>query len=58
MGQVGKFICVGLNYRDHAVEAGVAVPDEPVLFMKATSAICGPNDAIVGEQNHDLVGYE
>jgi len=55
---VGKFICVGLNYRDHAVEAGVAVPDEPVLFMKATSAICGPNDAIVGEQNHDLVGYE
>ncbi|HTE91295.1 MAG TPA: fumarylacetoacetate hydrolase family protein [Terriglobales bacterium] len=47
VGHVGKFICVGLNYADHAAEAGAAVPSEPVLFMKATSAICGPNDDIV-----------
>ncbi|GBQ10230.1 fumarylacetoacetate hydrolase family protein [Swaminathania salitolerans] len=44
---VGKFLCVGLNYRDHAAESGIAIPEEPVLFMKATSAICGANDAIV-----------
>jgi 2,4-didehydro-3-deoxy-L-rhamnonate hydrolase len=43
---VGKFICVGLNYSDHAAESGMAVPDQPVLFMKATSAITGPNDAV------------
>jgi 2-keto-4-pentenoate hydratase/2-oxohepta-3-ene-1,7-dioic acid hydratase in catechol pathway len=43
----GKFICVGLNYADHAAESGFNVPSEPVIFMKATSAICGPNDPIV-----------
>lgn len=43
----GKFICVGLNYSDHAEESGMPVPDTPVLFMKATSALCGPNDPIV-----------
>jgi len=43
----GKFICIGLNYADHAAEAGMSVPPEPVIFMKATSAICGPNDPIV-----------
>jgi 2,4-diketo-3-deoxy-L-fuconate hydrolase len=43
---VGKFICVGLNYSDHAAEAGMPVPDQPVLFMKATSAISGPNDEV------------
>ena len=43
---VGKFICIGLNYSDHAAETGKAVPPEPVVFMKATSAICGPNDDI------------
>ena len=42
----GKFICIGLNYADHAAESGMDVPSEPVLFMKATSAICGPNDPI------------
>jgi 2-keto-4-pentenoate hydratase/2-oxohepta-3-ene-1,7-dioic acid hydratase in catechol pathway len=47
VGSVGKFICIGLNYRDHAAEAGMALPSEPVLFMKATSAICGPNDDVV-----------
>lgn len=46
VGSVGKFICIGLNYSDHAAESGMAVPSEPVVFMKATSAICGPNDAI------------
>ncbi|MFO1175030.1 MAG: fumarylacetoacetate hydrolase family protein [Paracoccaceae bacterium] len=43
----GKFICIGLNYSDHAAETGAKVPPEPIIFMKATSAICGPNDPIV-----------
>ncbi|WP_265500640.1 fumarylacetoacetate hydrolase family protein [Paracoccus beibuensis] len=43
----GKFICIGLNYADHAAESGMDVPSEPVIFMKATSAICGPNDPIL-----------
>lgn len=47
VGGVGKFICVGLNYADHAAESGMPVPTEPILFMKATSAICGPDDDIV-----------
>lgn len=42
----GKFICVGLNYADHAKETGKAPPDEPILFMKATSAVVGPNDDV------------
>lgn len=46
VGNVGKMICIGLNYSDHAEEAGMAVPPEPVVFAKATSAICGPNDAV------------
>jgi len=44
---VGKFICVGLNYSDHAAESGMAVPAEPIIFMKATSSISGPYDDIV-----------
>jgi 2-keto-4-pentenoate hydratase/2-oxohepta-3-ene-1,7-dioic acid hydratase in catechol pathway len=47
VGRIGKFICVGLNYADHAAESGMAVPPEPVLFMKATSAVCGPNDDVI-----------
>lgn len=47
VGQVGKLVCVGLNYADHAREANVTIPSEPVLFMKATSAISGPSDPIV-----------
>ncbi len=43
----GKFICIGLNYADHAAESGLQVPPEPVFFMKATSAICGPDDPIL-----------
>jgi 2-keto-4-pentenoate hydratase/2-oxohepta-3-ene-1,7-dioic acid hydratase in catechol pathway len=46
VGQVGKFICIGLNYADHAAESGLQVPPEPVVFMKATSAIIGPNDLV------------
>jgi 2-keto-4-pentenoate hydratase/2-oxohepta-3-ene-1,7-dioic acid hydratase in catechol pathway len=48
---VGKFLCVGLNYADHAAESNMPVPQEPVLFMKATSAIIGPNDAVVLPKN-------
>jgi ureidoglycolate lyase/2,4-diketo-3-deoxy-L-fuconate hydrolase len=47
IARVGKFICVGLNYADHAAESGMDVPSEPVLFMKATSSIMGPNDTVV-----------
>jgi 2,4-didehydro-3-deoxy-L-rhamnonate hydrolase len=47
VGGVGKMICVGLNYADHAAESGLPVPESPVLFMKATTAIGGPNDPIV-----------
>ena len=47
VGSVGKFVCIGLNYSDHAKEAGMAVPAEPVVFMKATSSICGPDDRVV-----------
>ncbi|QBE61707.1 fumarylacetoacetate hydrolase family protein [Pseudoduganella lutea] len=47
VADTGKLICVGLNYSDHAAESGMAVPSEPVLFMKATSAIVGANDAVV-----------
>jgi 2-keto-4-pentenoate hydratase/2-oxohepta-3-ene-1,7-dioic acid hydratase in catechol pathway len=43
----GKFICIGLNYSDHAAETGATVPPEPIIFMKATSAIVGPNDPII-----------
>jgi len=46
VGRVGKFICIGLNYSDHAAESGMAVPKEPIVFLKATSAIIGPNDNI------------
>lgn len=47
VGRVGKFICIGLNYADHAAESGVEVPPEPVVFNKWTSAICGPNDNVI-----------
>ncbi|WP_313617440.1 fumarylacetoacetate hydrolase family protein [Agrobacterium sp.] len=46
VGQVGKFICVGLNYADHAKETGKEPPPEPILFMKATTAVVGPNDDV------------
>jgi 2,4-diketo-3-deoxy-L-fuconate hydrolase len=46
VGSIGKFLCIGLNYSDHAAETGATVPPEPVLFTKATSAIIGPNDDV------------
>ncbi|MBC3366515.1 ureidoglycolate lyase [Pseudomonas sp. SWRI154] len=46
VGQVGKFICIGLNYADHAAESNMEVPKEPIIFNKWTSAICGPNDDV------------
>jgi len=47
VANIGKLLCVGLNYTDHAEETGQPIPHEPVLFMKATTAICGPNDRVV-----------
>ena len=55
---VGKFLCVGLNYADHAAESGMAVPAEPVLFMKATSAVIGANDAVVLPQDSKKSDWE
>ena len=46
VGHIGKFICIGLNYADHAAESGMAVPPEPVVFNKWTSAVCGPDDDV------------
>jgi len=54
--RLGKFICIGLNYSDHAAETGASVPSEPIVFMKATSAICGPDDPVIiprGSQKTD-----
>ncbi|MCC0030675.1 MAG: fumarylacetoacetate hydrolase family protein [Brucellaceae bacterium] len=47
VGSIGKFMCIGLNYSDHAAETGAAIPDHPILFMKANSAVVGPNDDVV-----------
>jgi ureidoglycolate lyase len=46
VGNIGKMICIGLNYSDHAAETGATPPPEPIIFMKANSAICGPNDNV------------
>ena len=46
VGSVGKFVCIGLNYADHAAESGMELPEEPVIFFKATSSIIGPNDDV------------
>ncbi|MBY6163030.1 fumarylacetoacetate hydrolase family protein [Mameliella alba] len=54
----GKFICIGLNYADHAAESGLDVPPEPVMFMKATSAICGPNDPIIIPRGSEKTDWE
>ncbi|MGN6318562.1 fumarylacetoacetate hydrolase family protein [Trinickia sp.] len=54
----GKFICIGLNYSDHAVETGAIVPPEPIIFMKATSAIVGPNDAIEIPRRSEKTDWE
>lgn len=58
VGAVGKFICVGLNYADHAAETGSAIPEEPILFMKATSAVIGPNDDVIIPKNAKKPDWE
>ena len=58
VGGVGKFICIGLNYSDHAAESGMAVPVEPVVFMKATSSICGPDDTVVIPRGSEKTDWE
>ena len=58
VGYVGKFLCIGLNYSDHAAESGMPVPTEPEVFTKATSAICGPDDDIIQPLNSDKLDWE
>jgi 2-keto-4-pentenoate hydratase/2-oxohepta-3-ene-1,7-dioic acid hydratase in catechol pathway len=54
----GKFICIGLNYSDHAAETGATVPPEPIIFMKATSAIVGPNDDLLIPRGSEKTDWE
>ena len=54
----GKFICIGLNFADHAAESGMQVPPEPVIFLKANSAICGPDDPILIPRNSQKTDWE
>ncbi len=58
VGSVGKFICIGLNYSDHAAESGMELPKEPIIFMKATSAICGPNDNVILPRGSEKSDWE
>ncbi len=58
VGGVGKVLCIGLNFSDHAAEAGMAAPEEPILFLKATSALCGPNDPIRVPKGAHKVDWE
>lgn len=58
VGRIGKFICVGLNYADHAAESGMAIPDQPILFMKATSAVIGPDDTVVIPRDSHKTDWE
>jgi 2-keto-4-pentenoate hydratase/2-oxohepta-3-ene-1,7-dioic acid hydratase in catechol pathway len=58
VGHVGKFICIGLNYSDHAAETGATVPPEPIIFMKATSAITGPNDDVIIPKTSQKTDWE
>ena len=54
----GKLICIGLNYRDHAAETGAQIPAEPVVFFKATTAVCGPNDDLVIPKGSEKTDWE
>jgi 2-keto-4-pentenoate hydratase/2-oxohepta-3-ene-1,7-dioic acid hydratase in catechol pathway len=58
VGGTGKFMCIGLNYSDHAAETGAAIPEHPILFMKATSAIVGPNDKVVIPRGSTATDWE
>lgn len=58
VGGIGKVICIGLNYADHASEARMQVPPEPLIFGKFTSAICGPNDPLIQPRGSDRLDWE
>jgi 2-keto-4-pentenoate hydratase/2-oxohepta-3-ene-1,7-dioic acid hydratase in catechol pathway len=58
VGKVGNFIAIGLNYSDHAAEAGMAIPKEPIIFNKATSCICGPNDDTITPKGSTKLDWE
>ena len=58
VGDIGKFMCIGLNYADHAAETGADVPEHPILFMKANSAITGPNDDVVRPRGSTKTDWE
>ncbi len=58
VGDIGKFICIGLNYSDHAAETGMPIPEEPILFFKATTAVCGPNDEVLIPRNSHKTDWE
>ena len=58
VAQIGQFVAIGLNYSDHAAEAGMAVPTEPIMFMKANGSICGPNDAVIQPPHSTKLDWE
>src|SRR2546425_3026168 len=58
VGRPSKIVCVGLNFRDHAAETGQAIPTEPVLFRKATTALSGPNDDVIIPKHGTKVDWE
>ena len=58
IGRPSKIICIGLNYRDHATESNMAIPTEPIVFFKATTALCGPNDDTIIPKNSEKTDWE
>lgn len=58
VGSIGKFMCIGLNYADHAAESGLDLPKHPILFMKATSAVVGPNDTVMIPRGSEKTDWE
>ena len=58
VGRIGKFICIGLNYADHAAESNLPVPSEPVIFLKANSSICGPDDDVIIPRDSQKTDWE
>ena len=58
VAQIGQFVAIGLNYSDHAAEAGMAVPTEPIMFMKANGSICGPNDDVIQPPHSTKLDWE
>ena len=55
---ISKFVAVGLNYSDHAAESNMPIPDEPILFMKATTSLCGPNDDVIQPKGSTKLDWE